>query len=254
MKEDENKTTQAAAAAAEQPENTQSVETAETPDTQSETGGDMERPDDDTSAESEQPRDGKGCEAVTVVIIAHDAKHGELMARSVMANLRGADADIQLVTDEHLKETDAETLLAHLPYVETERLILMTEGMVILNPVTICEIGCRRGELTEKGVTVGENRTPKLMHKSVLEKMLPEMIATYANFDPLLEYDEYARPQVAPVIMRPWNQDNWLLPVVSKNPPIEALQKWAQTQRFAWIAPHSWTDTVVKFLEERFPA
>lgn len=254
MKKNESKTTQAAAAAAEQPENTQSVEAAKTPDAQSETGGDMERPDDDTSAESEQPRDGKGCEAVTVVIIAHDEKHGELIARSVMANLRGADADVHLVSGEHLKETDAETLLAHLPHVETERLIVMTDGMVILNPVTIYEIGCRRGNLTEKGVTVGENRTPKLMHKSVLEKMLPEMIATYANFDVALEYDEYARSQVAPVIMRPWDQDSWLLPVISKNPPLEALQKWAKTQRFAWIAPHSWTDTVVKFLEERFPA
>lgn len=245
MKENENKTTQAAAAAAEQPENTLSVETAETPDTTAGTGDAVERPAD-------APRDGKGCEAVTVVIIARDAKHGELMARSVKANLIGADADIHLVTDEHLKDTDAETLLAHLPHVETERLILMTEGMVILNPVTICEIGCRRGELTEKGVTIGENHTPKLMHKSVLEKMLPEMIATYAHFDVLLEYDEYARPQVTPVIMRPWSQDNWLLPVVSKNPPLEALEKWAKTQRFAWIAPQSWTDTVVKFLEERF--
>lgn len=242
MKEDESKNAQTAA---EQPENTQPVETAETPDTIAQTGDAVERPDN-------TPRDDKGCEAVTVVIIARDEKHGELMARSVKANLIGADADIHLVTDEHLKDTDAETLLAHLPYVETERLILMTDGMVILNPVTIYEIGCRRGELTEKGVTVGENHTPKLMHKSVLEKMLPEMIANYANFDPLLEYDEYARSQVAPVIMRPWNQDNWLLPVISKNPPLEALQKWAKTQRFAWIAPHSWTDTVVGFLEDRF--
>ena len=242
MKEDESKNAQTAA---EQPENTQSVETAETPDTIAQAGDAVERPDD-------TPRDGKGCESVTVVIIARDEKHGELMARSVKANLIGADADIHLVTDEHLKDTDAETLLAHLPYVETERLILMTDGMVILNPVTIYEIGCRRGELTEKGVTIGENHTPKLMHKSVLEKMLPEMIANYAGFDPLLEYDEYARPQVAPVIMHPWNQDNWLLPVISKNPPLEALQKWAKTQRFAWIAPQSWTDTVVGFLEDRF--
>ena len=251
MKEDESKNAQAAA---EQPENAQSVETVDTPDTQSETGSKVERPDGDTGAESEQPRDGKGCEAVTVVIIARDGKHGELIARSVTANLRGVDADIHLVTDEHLKETDAKTLLAHLPHVDTERLIVMTDGMVILNPVTIYEIGCRRGELTGKGVAVGENRTPKLMHKSVLEKMLPEMIANYANFDPLLEYDEYARPQVAPVIMRSWDQDNWLLPVISKNPPLEALEKWAKTQRFAWIAPHSWTDTVVGFLEGRFPA
>lgn len=245
MKEDENKTTQAAAAAAEQPENTQSVETAETPDTTAGTGDAVERPAD-------APRDGKGCEAVTVVIIEHNEQHALLAARSVKANLVGADALVVRIAGQD-GATDAQALLRFVGEVcSTERLIVMTDEMIILNPVTICEIGCRRGELTEKGVTVGENRTPKLMHKSVLEKMLPEMIANYAGFDPLLEYDEYARPQVAPVIMRPWDQDNWLLPVISKNPPLEALEKWAKTQRFAWIAPQSWTDTVVKFLEERF--
>lgn len=230
MKENESKTTAAAAAAAEQPDNSHV---------------DVEG--------SDAPRDGEGRESVTVVIIAYDDKHGYLMARSAKNNLIGVDADIHVVTDEHLKDTDAKTLLEHLPYVKTERIILMTDGMMFLNPVTLYEIGCRRGTLTAKGVTLGECHTPKLMHKSVLEKMLPEMIATYAHFDVAMEYDEYARPQVAPVIMRPWDQDNWLLPVVSKNPPLEALEKWSKTQRFAWISPQSWTDTVVKFLEDRFP-
>lgn len=244
MKEDESKTSKAAA---EQPESTQSMETAEAPDTQSETGGKVERPEDVS------PRDGEGCEAVTVVIIAHDEKYGVLMARSLKQNLIGVDADIHLVTNENLKDTDAKTLLEHLPHVKTERIILMTDGMVILNPVTICEVGCRRGELTDKGVTVGECRTPKLMHRSMLLKMLPEMIDSYAAFDPILEYDEYARPQVAPVIMRPWNKDNWLLPVITENPPLEVLQQWAKTQRFMFISRPEWPSSVVKFLEERFP-
>lgn len=247
MKEDESKTTEAAAAAAEQSEETQSVETADTTDAATGSGADVEGP-------AGAPRDGKGCEGVTVIIIARDARHGELMARSVAHNLIGADADIHMVSGEHLKESDAETLLEHLPHVMTERIILMTEGMVILNPVTIYEIGCRRGELTEKGVTAGEGRTPKLMHKSVLQQMLPEMLKTYAGFDVALEYDGYARPQVAPVIMRHWDKDNWLLPVISENPPLEALEKWGGTQRFAWISPRSWTETVMEFLEKRFPA
>lgn len=200
------------------------------------------------------PRDGEGCEAVTVVIIARNGQRGALAARSVRQNLLGVDADIQVLTGSALKPTDAETLLEYLPHVETERIILMTDGMIILNPVTIYEIGCRRGELTAKGITAGECRTPKLMHRSVLEKMLPAMIRNFAAFDILLEYDQYARPSVAPVAMRPWNEDNWLLPVVSKKPSAKALAEWGKTQHFALIYDHAWTEDVVRFLEERFPA
>ena len=103
MNENENKTD----AAVEQPENTESVAAVETPDTQSETGTDV--------AGQDVPRDGEGCESVTVVIIARDEKHGELMARSVKKNLIGVDADIQLVTGDNLCDTDIETCSSTCP-------------------------------------------------------------------------------------------------------------------------------------------
>lgn len=251
MKEDESKTTKEPAAAAGQPESTQSVETAEAPDTQPETGGEVERPEDVNDA----PRDGEGCEAVVVIVAETHHDHPEYartVARSVKQNLTGVDALVVIMGYDPAM-TLAQSLLRMIGELETERIILITDDMVILNPVTICEVGCRRGELTEKGVTVGDCRTPKLMHRSVLLKMLPEMIAAYAAFDPILEYDEYARPQVAPVIMRPWSKDNWLLPVVSEHPPLEVLQKWAKTQRFMFISRPKWPSSVVKFLEDRFP-
>lgn len=69
MKEDENKNTEAAA---EQPETLESVETVETPDTESAPGDDVQG-----------PSDSEGCESVTVVIIAHDERQGNLIGLSV---------------------------------------------------------------------------------------------------------------------------------------------------------------------------
>ena len=244
MKEDESKNTPTATE--EQPENAQSVATVAAPDDTTPSGGEVERPDD--------PRDGEGCEAVTVVIVETSEPHALIAARSVKQNLVGADVLVaRLAVDPQM--TLIEALLRFVTEVtSSERIILMTDSMLLLNPTTIHEIGCRRGVLTDKGVALGEERTPKLMYRSVLLRLLPYLKDNYPHASIFLEYDQFARPEVMPLLMRPWNQDNWLLPVVSKNPPLEALQKWAKTQRFAWIAPQSWTDTVVKFLEERFPA
>jgi hypothetical protein len=256
MEKDETKTT-----AAEQPENTQSVETVETPDTQSTSGEDLERPDtQSTSGEDlerpDPPRDGEGCEAVTVIVAETSADHPEyakIVARSVKANLVGADA-LVLIMAFSPEMTLAQALLRVLnEAMSTERIVLMTDHMVLLNPTTLCELGCRRGVLTSKGVTVGECQTPKLMYRSVLLKMLPEFIETYASFDVFLEYDEYARPNVMPVIMRPWNQDNWVMLVASDNPKPELLSQWAATQRFMSIIRPEWPRSVVRLLQERFP-
>lgn len=240
---------------------TVTVAAVETPDAPADTGTEVARPSvgqsvPDGSPVDTPPADGEGCESVTVIVAETQARHPKralLAARSVRQNLIGADA-LVLIMGYNEQMSMAQSLLRMLEVVGTERVVLMTDEMVLLNPTTLYELGCRRGELTEKGVTVGECRTPKLMHKSVLLKMLPEMIATYALFNPLLEYDEYARPQVMPVIMRPWNQDNWLLPIVTDNPPVEALHKWAKTQRFLFVSRPEWPRSVVKFLEERFPA
>lgn len=242
MKEDESKNSQAAA---EQPENAQSVAADPSSDAQPATG--------DAVQEPEEPRDGEGCEAVTVVIVESDPHHAMLAARSVKKNLVGADVlvvrlgvDPQMTLTETMERFVSEASAC-------ERIILMTDSMILLNPVTIHEIGCRRGVLTDKGVTLGETRTPKLMYRSVLLRLLPYLKENYPHADVFLEYDEYARPEVMPVIMRPWNQDNWLLPVVSAAPRPEILRQWAATQRFMYIKNQAWPKAVNDILEERFP-
>lgn len=229
--ENENKTT----AAVEQPESTQPVAAAEAPDTTSQTGTDV--------AGQDVPRDGEGCESVTIVIIARDAKHGWLMARSVMKNLIGVDADIHLVTENNLCDTDIETLQNHLPHIQTDRLIMMTEGMVILNPVTIHDIGLRKSPAA---------KMPTLMYKSVLKPLLQEMKADLPYAD-IAETYIRATPEVKPIPVGDWRTDPWLLPVISKNPNIEAVEKFAQWKKFMHVGPDSWSDGLVKFLEERFP-
>ena len=242
MKEDESKTT---AAAAEQPETAQPVENVEASNTGTAPGSQLERPD--------EPRDGDGCEAVTVVIVETDEQHALMAARSVRQNLVGADAlVVRLGVDPQMTLIDA--LLRFVTEATgSERIILMTDSMVLLNPTTIHEIGCRRGVLTDKGVTLGEVRTPKLMYRSVLLRLLPYLKDNFPHANVLLEYDQYARPEVMPLLMRPWNQDNWLLPVVSAAPKPELLRQWARTQRFMYIEPRVWPKAVEEFLEERFP-
>lgn len=237
MTEDENKNTEAAA---EQPETFEPVETVETPDTESATGDAVQG-----------PTDGEGCESVTVVIIAHNERQGELMGLSVKKNLTGVDADIHLVTAENLKDTDIETLLEHLPHVGTERIILMTDGMVILNPVVLGDIACVKA--VKNGDTIDFNTLiPTLMHKSALQQLLDSLKEKKPYADIQKEYFGNCMPEgYQPTILRPWREENWLMLVTSNKPSIDALRQWGKTQKFAHIGPNSWTEDVVKFLEEK---
>ena len=223
---------------------TESVETPETPDTQSETRTEVERPAD-------TPTDGEGCEGVTVIIAA--IAYGALMAQSVKKNLTGVDADIHLVTEENLRDTLVETLTEHMPHVKTERIILMTDGMMILNPVTLGDIACVKAKKVGEVLNFSTN-TPVLMHKSALSALLSE--AAESGLDHIDVIDSYFKGTLhegfSPVILGEWKSDPWLLPAVTKNPSIEAVGKYAKWKKFMHISPDSWSDDLVKYLEDRF--
>ena len=225
-------------------ETAESVETPETPDTQSETRTDVEKPAD-------TPTDGEGCEGVTVIIAA--IAYGALMAQSVQKNLTGVDADIHLVTEENLRDTLAETLAEHMPHVKTERIILMTDGMMILNPVTLGDIACVKAKKVGKVLNFSTN-TPVLMHKSALSALLSE--AAESGLDHIDVIDSYFKGTLpegfTPVILGDWKSDPWLLPAVTRNPSIEAVGKYAKWKKFMHISPDSWSDDLVKYLEDRF--
>ena len=187
------------------------------------------------------PSDGEGCESVTVLIVINNQVYGSLMAASVRQNLYGADADVQIAVQ---KGTLIETVLNHLPDVQTERIILMTEGMFILNPVTICDIGVWKMPM---------DRMPMLYHKSVLTEVLTYLKRNYPYADIADSYHDLTRNyDILPLPAGDWHTEPWLLPVVSNDPSIEVLSKYAQWKKFMHVSPRSWSPSLITHLKRRF--
>jgi len=229
----------------EQAANVQSVEsTVENPVDIPDAGEAVARPgDDDTD-------DGEGFEAVTVVIVSQDPDTGGLAAESIKANLYGANADIHLVTGENLRETLAKTLIEHLPHVKTERIVLMTDGMVVLSPITLGDISCIKAMQGKQGLTYN-TRTPLLLHKSVFADVLNAIEVSGDPLDPIDTYFKSILPDnFYPVMLKDWREDPWLLPVISKNPPIAEVRKWAAVRKFGHISSQSWSAEIKAFIEE----
>ena len=247
MKKDESKT---AHAAAEQPENDQPVATVETPDGQPGQGAEVEGPDD-------APHDDEGCEAVVVVIVESDEQRALLAAASVKKNLVGVDA---LVVRLGMK--DGCTLLQALYRLLTEgtrqeRIVLMTDQMLLLNPVTLSDIGVLKAVkvgTSEQGDDILDYnvRMPQLMHRSVLLPMLKEAVELYPHTDISDAYTPGAYPAVRPLTVGDWHSDPWLLPVVSENPPLAAIAAFARWKKFAYVSAQSWRKALLKFFEDRF--
>ena len=239
-KENESKK---AEAPQEQPESTQPVESAAAVDTTAEAGADVDRPED-------TPADGKGFEGVTVVIIETNEQHALIAAESVKKNLKGVDC---LVVRLALGElTLPQALLRFINEASSaERLVLMTDQMLLLNPVTLADIAVIKGK--HKGEAVDyEQRMPVMLHRSVLQDFLPEMMAEYPHGNLVSLYFEAVHGDIRPIDPLEWNKSCWLLPIISKNPPIDVVAKWAETQKFLYVSQQSWSDDLVKFLDERF--
>ena len=239
-KKNESKKTEAPQ---EQPESTQPVESAAAVDTTAEAGADVDRPED-------TPADGKGFEGVTVVIIETNEQHALIAAESVKKNLKGVDC---LVVRLALGElTLPQALLRFINEASSaERLVLMFDYMLLLNPVTLADIAVIKGK--HKGEAVGyEQRMPVMLHRSVLQDFLPEMMAEYPHGNLVSLYFEAVHGDIRPIDPGEWNKSCWLLPVISENPPVDVVKKWAETQKFLYVSQQSWSDDLVKFLEERF--
>ena len=239
-KENETKETQTSQ---EQSENTQPVETAPAVDTNPEAGADVDRPED-------TPADGAGFEGVTVVIIETNEQHALLAAESVKKNLKGVDC---LVVRLALGElTLPQALLRFINEASSaERIVLITDQMLLLNPVTLADIAVIKGKYTGEAVDY-EQRMPVMLHRSVLQDFLPAMIAEYPHGNLVSLYFEAVHGDIRPIDPGEWNKSCWLLPVISKNPPVDVVAKWAETQKFLYVSQQSWSDDLVKFLDERF--
>lgn len=250
MKKNEPKNSKAVT---KQSKNTPPVAVAEAPDTKSEAGTEVEGTDN--------PRDGEGCEAVTVAIIEtrhDDASLARLAARTVKKNLMGVDAEVVILPANASGETILQTIEQFIHKTTTERIVVMTDSMAILNPVTLHDIAIpkanRRG--TEDGKPVydfGSVNAPVMYHRSVLKELLPHLIQErpYASLPD--EYFPLAYPEVQPVTIRRWNEDPFVLPVVSKNPPKESIESFAAWKKFLYVSAEKWPSSLLQFMEEKFP-
>lgn len=205
----------------------------------------------ETPAVTETPTDSKGCEAVTVIVIESEDFAGDIAVRSVKQNLKGVDADIQVVKG----DLDVETLKSSLDFVQTERIILMTANMIILNPVLLSDIALVKAKKMGNTITANTGM-PVMVHKSALDALLKE--AEEANQPHIDILDTYFPGTVptgfTPFILGDWNKDPFVLPVVSKNPSIEAISKFAEWKKFMHIGPDSWSEDLKAYLENRFKA
>lgn len=197
----------------------------------------VESPADTTTA----PADGEGFEGVTVVILDYTG-HGNITAETVKANLVGVDCEIRIVKTE---DTQVKTLLAELPEVETERIILMDDQQLLLAPVSIYDIGVKKYRKTGNSI-VPETRMPVLMHKSVLQPLLESLDIDAPDAEVAAAYLGSVNLSVTPIVLDDWRNDPWLLPIVSEKPNVEVLRNWAAKKKFAWIK--QWTPDIEKIV------
>lgn len=210
-----------------QQQDAQPVETVETPDT-------------------DTPEDGEGCESVTVIIVhAGSDKQLELVKSSVERNLREVDAEI-VVLQLPAESTIEKVLSEKLPEIKTERIVLMDDQMIILNPVTLADIAVIKADAKQNY----SPNMPCMMRKSVLLRFIPwkEKELPYATL--VNTYFVYIEHAIRPIPVGGWKDDPWVLPVVSVNPSRQSLEKYGEWKKFMYVNPQSWSEELVTFIED----
>ncbi len=195
-------------------------------------------------AEGTIPVDSEGMEAVTIVILSSKVEYVALAKASLKKYLLGVTAIVLPPTADDLRNSDVETLRVMLERVHTERVIVMHEGQLLLNPVTLYDCA----QLTD----LPEGRKPQMYHKSVLLPTLEHLMHEPDGSGLCATYAASVLPGVAPVPAGGWRESVWVLPIVSERPSVKAIAEYARSKKFAWVSPKSWTPEVVEYFINRF--
>lgn len=197
----------------------------------------------DVQPAADEPRDAEGMEAVTVLVMAADPEHTPLTVAGVRKFLKGVHAEVLTIAPEQRGDTDIETLRRVLPMVQTERVVVIGDGQLLLQPVTLYD--CAQ-------LTTLYGRKPQMYHKSVLLPLLEELATDKPYADVAAEYFARVLHGVTPLPVGDWRTDPWLLPVVSEQPSVHVIGQYLSRKKFAAVSPQSWTSDVLAFFSRLY--
>lgn len=222
---------------------------------------------------------------VTVLVVATSVANNYLLLRhclrSLSKNLRGVDAQVKVVGSERPDWLDCDSWISDaagefnhlnelvaraLPFVETNRVILMTDRMQLARPVSLADIALLKAQ--PEG-----NDLPTLKVLAEQTKDDPRWLWNYLTNMPLYAfrkplmavlrflteighedlhlptvYNNLLFSDLQPTLLD-WATDGWLLPVVSAHPSMERMKAFLVKKKFIWISPNSEGAEVVALLK-----
>ena len=222
---------------------------------------------------------------VTVLVVATSVANNYLLLRhclrSLRKNLRGVDAQVKVVGAERPDWLDCDSWISDaaggfyhlnelvaraLPFVETNRVILMTDRMQLARPVSLADIALLKAQ--PEG-----NDLPTLKVLAEQTKDDPRWLWNYQTNMPLYAfrkplmavlrflteighedlhlptvYNNLLYSDLQPTLLD-WSTDGWLLPVVSAHPSMERMKAFLVKKKFIWISPNSEGAEVVALLK-----
>lgn len=152
-------------------------------------------------------------------------------------------------------DTDAAIIVKALDTIQTERVILMDDHTMLLNPVSMADIAILKaipdpvGERAktilkrEYGLERIENyktQTPLYAFRSQLKAILSLAIDKRRDIDIATLYNNVMFKDLKPLLLN-WRRDDWLLPVVSAKPSKNIIMQYAKSKKFMHVAtcnPH----------------
>lgn len=222
---------------------------------------------------------------VTVLVVITSPANDFLLLRhclrSLRKNLRGVKAEVKVIGCERPSWIDCDSWISDaagefnhlnelvaraLPFVETNRVILMTDRMLLARPVSLADVALL------KAMPEG-NDLPTLKVLAELTKDDPHWLWNYQTNMPLYAfrhplmgvlryltdigqedlqlstvYNNMLFPDLQPTLLD-WSTDGWLLPVVSAHPSMERMKAFLVKKKFIWISPNSEGAEVVALLK-----
>ena len=203
--------------------------------------------------------------------------------RSLEKNLRGVNVNVKVVGKEKPQwldenswldvadESDTQNwnslIMRAAPLVEDERIVIMSDRMILLRPVTLADIALLKAEVGANGnqtvqllsdwqgskVKVHNYKTnmPAMFFKSTLVDVLDFVMGSkgVVDFDLPTAYFNLIYSELMPVLLE-WTTDSWLLPIISENPDMERVRTYWMKKKFVYFSDRYGKDIIawLKFM------